>query len=193
MKVVLAGGAGSLGRLLADDFAARGADVVVLTRSPRAGLCHRQVVWDGRTDGHWVSELEGATIVNLAGALVDRRPTASNIARLTRSRVEPTRALVRASQQCHTRPRCWLQMSTLAIYGDSGQRVIEEGAPPAAEPPQMPGVARPWEDATGGARADRLVVMRTGLVLAPRSPALDRLTHLTVPDSAVALLRASSG
>ena len=92
MKVVVAGGSGALGRRLCADLAARGHDVVVLSRNPRAGAL-RQVHWDGRTVGPWAGELAGAAVVNLAGELVDRRPTAKNIELLTRSRVEPTLAL----------------------------------------------------------------------------------------------------
>ena len=179
MRVVLAGGAGGLGRRLADDFAALGDEVTVLTRAPRAGLGHRQVRWDGRTVGAWSAELEDAVLVNLAGELVDKRPTARNVDLLRRSRVEPTRALVAAAARLTTPPRLWLQMSTLAIYGDAGQGVVTEGHPVADGPPQMPGVARPWEDAVEDAAAGRLVVMRTGIVLAHDMPAFDRLVGLT--------------
>ena len=178
MKVVIAGGTGSLGRRLADDLAGRGDDVVVLTRSHRDGLAHRQVEWDGRTVGPWAAELEGAVVVNLAGALVDRRPTARNVELLRRSRVEPTRALVEAARQCDVPPTSWLQMSTLAIYGDAGQEVVDERHPPADGPPQMAGVARPWEAAVAGAPAGRLVVMRTGLVMDVGTPVFDRLARL---------------
>lgn len=179
MRVVIAGGAGSLGRRLAGDFHDHGHDVVILTRAPRSDLDHRQVKWDGRTVGSWASELEGATVVNLAGALVDRRPTPKNIELLKRSRVEPTRALVEASRELTTPPALWLQMSTLAIYGDAGQVIIDERHPPADRPPQMAGVARPWEQAAQEARADRFVVLRTGIVLDPDTPAYERLTRLT--------------
>ena len=99
-RVVLAGGSGSLGRRLADDLADRGVDVVVLSRNPSTGGRHRQVHWDGRSQGDWVGELHTGgpvSVVNLAGKLVDCRPTAANIAELTRSRVEPTAALVTAA------------------------------------------------------------------------------------------------
>jgi NAD dependent epimerase/dehydratase family enzyme len=43
----------------------------------------------------------------------------------------------------------------------------------------MAGVARPWEAAVDGAKADRLVVMRTGIVLDHGMPAFERLAHLT--------------
>ena len=179
MRVVLAGGTGALGRRLADDFSSRGDEVTILTRAPRPGLAHRQVRWDGRTVGPWSAELEDAVVVNLAGELVDKRPTASNVDLLRRSRVEPTRALVAAASRLTTPPRLWLQMSTLAIYGDAGQAMVAEGHPVADGPPQMPGVARPWEEAVECAPAGRLVVMRTGIVLAPAMPAFERLVQLT--------------
>ena len=179
MKVVIAGGTGSLGRRIADDLAGRDHEVAVLARSPRADIAHRQVAWDGRTQGPWAAELEGAALVNLAGALVDRRPTARNVELLRRSRVEPTRTLVQAAGGLTSPLPLWVQMSTLAIYGDAGQEIIEEGHPVAEGPPQMAGVARPWEEAARGARADRQVVLRTGVVLDRGTPAFERLTHLT--------------
>lgn len=90
--MILAGGSGALGRRLARRFAGRGDEVVVLTRRRHAELPYRQVIWDGTSVGDWQRELDGAVLVNLAGELVDRRPTQRNIALLTESRVRPTRA-----------------------------------------------------------------------------------------------------
>lgn len=179
MRFVIAGGTGSLGRRVADDVASRGHEVVILTRSARSEIAHRQVAWDGRTVGAWASELEGAVLINLAGELVDRRPTERNIELLRRSRVEPTTALVRAAEELEAPLSLWVQMSTLAIYGDAGQGIVEEGHAVADGPPQMAGVARPWEAAARGARTDRQVVLRTGIVLDRGAPAFERLTHLT--------------
>jgi uncharacterized protein (TIGR01777 family) len=176
---VIAGGNGSVGRRLAADFASRGDDVTILTRSPRPEIDRRQVRWDGRTAGPWAVELEAAIVVNLAGELVDRRPTAKNVELLRRSRVEPAKALVEAASKRATRPPLWLQMSTLAIYGDAGVDLVDEQHPVADGPPQMPGVARPWEQAVQGAATDRLVIMRTGIVLDHGTPAFDRLVRLT--------------
>lgn len=148
MKVVIAGGSGALGRRLADDLADRGHDVVILTRSPRPGR-HRQVGWDGRTVQAWAGELAEAAVVNLAGELVDRRPTRANIALLTSSRVEPTRALAEAAASLANPVPVWIQASTLAIHGDSGEQLLDEQSPAADGPPQMAGVARAWEEAAG--------------------------------------------
>ena len=141
VKVVVAGGSGALGRRLCADLASAGYEVVVLTRRQRHGP-HRQVEWDGRTVGPWREELEGSAVVNLAGELVDRRPTAANVSLLTTSRVDPTLALVEASRSLDVPVPVWVQASTLAIYGDAGDRVLDELAKAADGPPQMAGVAR---------------------------------------------------
>lgn len=69
-------------------------------------------------------------------------------------------------------------MSTLAIYGDAGQELVDESHPVADGPAQMAGVARPWEEAVGGAVADRLVIMRTGVVFDNDTAAHGRLSRL---------------
>lgn len=150
---------------------------MILSRRAGRGP-HRTVVWDGRAVGDWAGELVGSSVVNLAGELVDRRPTAKNIALLTCSRVEPTCALVAAMAELPVPVPTFVQASTLAIYGDAGEQELVEGSPPADGPAQMAGVARDWEQAAVGARAERTVVLRTGIVLDRDTPALDRLSGL---------------
>jgi uncharacterized protein (TIGR01777 family) len=178
VKVVLAGGSGALGRRLAADLAGSGHEVVVLTRTLRGGP-HREVVWDGQRVGPWAGELEGSAVVNLAGELVDRRPTPANIDLLTRSRVQPTAALAAAAGLLTQPVPVWLQASTLAIYGDAGEVLLTEASPMADGPPQMAGVARAWENATARVNAKRQVILRTSIVLDRNTPALDRLVRLT--------------
>jgi hypothetical protein len=176
VKVVIAGGAGGLGQRIARDLVGRGDDVVVLSRRAGGEGWGRRVHWDGRTVGSWAAELDGAALVNLCGELVDRPPTAANIALLTRSRTEPTRALAAAAAGRDV--PVWLQMSTLAIYGDAGEAVLDESAEPAEGPPQMAGVARAWEAAARDAPTGRQVVLRTGIVLDRDTAAFHRLTGL---------------
>ncbi|WP_157252987.1 epimerase [Nonomuraea typhae] len=172
MKYVLAGGTGALGRSLSADLAARGHDVVILTRRPDGGGPYRRIGWDGDL----TAELAGSVLINLAGELVDRPPTPANVGLLTRSRVEPTRALAKAAAAGP--PAVWLQLSTLAIYGEGGERVLDEDSPPADGPPQMAGVARAWEAAAEDAPCGRQVVLRTAVVFDRATPALGRLTGL---------------
>lgn len=177
-KLVLAGGSGALGRRVADDFAGRGHEVVILTRSPTPALAHRQVRWDGETVGEWARELPGAVLLNLAGAIVDRRPTRANVELLTSSRTRPTEALHRAATGLPEPPELWIQSSTAAIYGDRGEEVLTEDSPLGDGPPQMTGVAKAWEAAARHAPAGRRVILRAGVVFDSGTPALDRLVGM---------------
>lgn len=181
MKFVIAGGSGALGRAVAAHRGRLGDDVVVLTRRPSgpSGISGaREVTWDGENAGSWQEELAGAVLLNLAGEIVDQRPTRRTINRLAESRVRPTRALVEAARQAP--PARWLQMSTTAIYGDGGDTIIREGHPVEEGPPQMTGVALAWERAAHPAAAlTSLAILRTGIVLQAQTPALGRLLSMT--------------
>jgi uncharacterized protein (TIGR01777 family) len=136
-------------------------------------------MWDGKTPRAFVDDVfKGSILINLAGELVDRVPTKENIELLTSSRVEPTRVLAEFSAK-FGKPKLWLQMSTLAIYGDAGEMTLTEESPPADGPAQMAGVAKAWEAEVNPNLADRLVIMRTAVVLQPNTPALSRLATIT--------------
>lgn len=180
-KVVIAGGSGALGRRLVDELAGD-CEIVVLTRRPDSSAAVRQVFWDGETVGDWAAELAtpDTAVINLAGKLVDCRPTRSNVDELVRSRVAPTRALVRASQKLSQPLVHWVQASTTAIWSHAGETLCTESTPlPMPGLAQMTGVARPWEEAFVGANTDHGVILRTSIVLDPESPALKRLVMLT--------------
>ena len=94
-RIILAGGSGFLGTELAQYFAAREHEVVILTRSPRSDTGKvREVAWDGATLGDWARELEGArAVINLAGVSVNCRYHARNRALILNSRVNSTRVV----------------------------------------------------------------------------------------------------
>src|SRR5436190_19409421 len=117
MKVILPGGTGQVGTVLARAFHQRGDEVVVLSRRPQAAPW-RVVTWDAATTGEWTSEFEGAdAVINLAGRSVNCRYNAENRKLITESRVNSTRAVGQAIAQASRPPRVWLQMSTATIYG----------------------------------------------------------------------------
>jgi uncharacterized protein len=116
MKIVIPGGSGQVGTILARHFHAGGHDVVVLSRTPRTAPW-RFVPWDARSEGPWESELDGADVViNLTGRSVNCRYTAANRTAILNSRVESTRAVGAAIARTARPPRVWLQMSTATIY-----------------------------------------------------------------------------
>lgn len=186
MRVVIAGGTGTLGQAIARQLESAGYSVTILTRRTKPNLPYEQLIWDGKTvDESWAKHLKDSVLINLAGELVDRPKTRKNLHLLTESRVLPTLALVKASQQFGPVHR-WLQISTLAIYGDSGDAVVSDFpiAPPANVSqrnrlPQMVGVASDWEHSAAEANADSMVVLRTGVVLDSGTPALNRLVSMT--------------
>jgi hypothetical protein len=116
MKVVVPGGSGQVGSVLARAFHASGDEVVVLSRRPQRRPW-RVVAWDGRSPGDWHREIDGAdVIVNLAGRSVNCRYHAANREEILSSRVASTRAVGEAIARAARPPRVWLQASTATIY-----------------------------------------------------------------------------
>lgn len=173
MKVVLAGGSGFLGRLLADYFAGHNIEVVILTRSPSESPgAPREILWDGRTRGEWCAELDGAhVLINLAGRSVNCRYHERNRREIIESRILPTRVLGEAIARCQQPPQVWLNSSTATIYRHSLDRPMDEatgeiGATAEAKDAFSIDVARAWEAAFTEARtpATRKLALRTAMV-----------------------------
>ena len=116
LKVVIPGGSGQVGTVIARDFHRRGVDVVVLSRTP-AVQPWRVVTWDGASVGDWRQEIDGCDVViNMAGRSVNCRYSDSNRREILESRVQSTRAVGQAIAQSRTPPRLWLQASTATIH-----------------------------------------------------------------------------
>ena len=189
MKLVLAGGAGHLGTLLARAFHGRGDDVVVLSRRPSAARW-RVVSWDGATIGPWARELDAAdVVVNLAGRSVNCRYTPANRREILESRLQSTRVLGEAIGAAARPPALWLQSSTATIYehrydasNDELTGRIGGNEPGVPETWRFSiDVATSWERAWREAEtpATRKVALRTAIVMFPdRGGAFDVLLGL---------------
>lgn len=171
-RIVIAGGSGFLGRLLAAHVTAAGCEVVILTRSQTAYEGPgRPVYWDGRTVGGWAAELDGArALINLAGRSVNCRYHARNRRLMFDSRIDSTKALGEALARCPHPPRVWVNSSTATIYKHSFARAWDEageiGATPEAKDALSIEIARAWENAFNSAAASRTrkVLLRTAMV-----------------------------
>jgi len=116
MKIVIPGGSGQVGTLLARSFHGKGHEVIVLSRAPESAAW-RVRVWDRESLGDWASELEGAhVVINLAGASVNCRYTPDNRRAILASRVNSTRVLGEAIARAKDPPKVWLQAGTATIY-----------------------------------------------------------------------------
>lgn len=178
MKVVLPGGSGQVGAILTRAWAARGHEVVVLTRDPRQIPGARAVVWDGRTLGPWAAEIDGAdVVVNLAGRNVNCRYDPENRRRILESRVESTRVVGEAIEVAVRPPRVWLQASTATIYAhrhdapnDEARGILGGDEPGVPETWRFSvEVAKAWERALDAAvtRNTRKVAMRSAMTMSP--------------------------
>jgi uncharacterized protein len=173
-KIVLPGGSGFLGRILASHLERSGYEVVVLSRAPSIGKGGiREVGWDGETIGAWVNELEGAAaVINLTGRSVNCRYTTRNRRLIMDSRVNSTRLLGQAIARCMSPPGIWLNSSTATIYKHSLDRPMDEatgeiGATPEAKDSFSIEVATAWERTFNEAQVPRTrkVALRTAMVL----------------------------
>ena len=116
MKIVLPGGSGQVGTLLARAFQSDGHEVVVLSRKPYKASW-RVVFWDAETLGDWAADIDGAdAVINLAGRSVNCRYTPENRRRIKESRVFSTQAVGQAITLAKQPPCVWLQSSTATIY-----------------------------------------------------------------------------
>lgn len=123
MKVVIPGGSGQVGTILARSFHGGGHEVVVLSRRPQV-RAWRVVPWDGRSLGHWQREVDDCDVViNLAGRSVNCRYTPANREEIFQSRVLSTRVAYGNRAHCEELPRrsgeaprawFWVQVSGLA-------------------------------------------------------------------------------
>ena len=189
MRVVIPGGSGQVGTILARAFVRDGHDVVVLSRRPRD--CPWRVVgWDAKTVGEWRREIGGSDVVmNLAGRSVNCRYTTANRNEIMQSRVLSTRVVGQAIARAIRRPRVWIQSSTATIYAHRYDAPNDEhsGILGGSEP-DTPGswrfsidVARAWEDAFEAAATDgtRKVALRSAMTLSPdRGGVFDTLLGL---------------
>lgn len=188
-RIILAGGSGFLGRVLAKHLLAAGTEVVVLTRTPgQVGGSAREVAWDGRALGEWTRELAGATaVINLAGRSVNCRYHARNRRGILESRIQPTRVLGEAIARCAKPPSVWLNSSTATIYrhtfGSAWDESGEIAGTPEAKDEFSVEVACAWERVLGEAKTPqtRKVALRSAMVLANEKnsvfPVLRRLAR----------------
>ena len=180
-RVIVTGGSGLIGRPLVAELAAAGHDVVVLSRSPQRvrGLPPgaRAAGWDAETADGWGELADGAlAIVHLAGEPLAEWPwTEEKKRRILDSRVESTRAVAAAIRAAGTPPRVLLQSSGINVYGDGGDRVVDETAP--AGDGFLPEVCVRWEAASADAeeRGVRRVLLRTAVVLSAEGGALPKM------------------
>lgn len=189
MKIVIPGGTGQVGTILARAFHSEGHDVVILSRNPKSAPW-RVTAWDAQTIGDWAAELEKAdAVINLAGRSVNCRYNEENRRAIKESRVDSVRVVGEAIRRATCPPRVWLQMSTATIYAhrydapnDEASGIIGGAEPDAPDTWRFSiDVAKSWERALDEADTPhtRKVKIRAAMVMSPdKGGVFDELLRL---------------
>ena len=176
MHILLTGGTGLIGRQLCRHWLAQGHRLTVLSRHPEhvARLCGDHVLGVGS-----LQEVIGPVdaVINLAGAPIADRPwTHKRKALLWSSRISFTETLLTWLQGLEQKPAVLISGSAVGWYGDGGERELTEASGPVQDdfPSQL---CIAWEETAQRAETlgIRVVLVRTGLVLAAEGGFLSRL------------------
>jgi uncharacterized protein (TIGR01777 family) len=185
MRILIPGGSGQVGTVLARHLTAAGHEVTVLSRTPK-NTPWQTLAWDGLTEGPWAAELYRAdAVIGLSGRIVNTRYTPKHRREILDSRILPTQLLSRLIAASPKPPRVWLNASTATIYrdardhaqdeftGELGDRPNERGTHEPASLPETYSfsvdVGARWEEALFAAPLPhtRRVALRTSLVMSP--------------------------
>lgn len=176
MRVAIAGSTGLIGTALAESLTADGHTVTRLVR--REVRAEGESSWDplaGRVD---TSVIAGSdVVVNLSGASIGgKRLTASYAKTVLESRLSTTGLLARTLAEAGR--GTLIQASAGGYYGARGEEILHERSLPGTG--LLPEIVVKWEQAANPAilAGVRVVLLRTGLVLAPNGPLAERLFPL---------------
>jgi uncharacterized protein (TIGR01777 family) len=175
MKVAISGSSGLIGKTLSAKLEEGGHQVVSLVRRPPASAA--EIGWDPSKGLSEPDSAEGLdAIVHLAGANIgESRWSDSRKQLLRESRVDSTSKLMASLLKLERPPRRVLAASAIGYYGDRGDELLDErstvGTGFLAE------LTADWEEAsrTSSDFADRVYILRTGIVLSTEGGALAKM------------------
>jgi uncharacterized protein (TIGR01777 family) len=177
MRIVLPGGSGQVGQILARHFFAQGHEVTVLSRTPRPAPW-TVLPWNGRTlNTVWTEALEDAdAVIHLSGRSVNCRYTDENRKEILDSRVLSTRVLGDAIERARYPPKVWMNASTSTIYKESRKKPQDEFTGEIGGKKARGGrfnfserVGLSWEKAFAESTTPetRKITLRTSMVMSP--------------------------
>ncbi|MFB6518307.1 TIGR01777 family oxidoreductase [Streptomyces sp. NPDC056401] len=175
MRIAVTGATGLIGSALGRSLKADGHEVVRFVRREPAGPGEAR--WDparGYVDPAGLAGCEA--VVHLAGAGVgDHRWTDAYKREIRDSRVKGTAAIASAVAAMDEPPATLVCGTAIGYYGDTGDRMVDEGAP--AGEGFLSEVCIAWEAAAAPAREAgvRTVFARTGLVVSAEGGAWGKL------------------
>lgn len=189
LHIVIPGGSGQVGTMLARHLLGQGHQVTVLTRHKHTAPWE-VIVWNGTSIGDWVGTLDGADVlINLSGRSVNCRYTQKNRAEIKESRTSTTRLLGCALGQLAHPPRLWMNASTATIYRHALDHPMDEATGEIGGQERdissawrfSIDVATTWEQSFFDANTPntRKVALRSAMIMSPdRGGVFDQLLRL---------------
>ncbi len=179
MKVLIAGGSGLIGSELSKLLVQKGDDVRILTRNVNNKSIDRNdkiqfIEWDAVSVDPLIPYLQDVdAVINLVGENMGTGYwTKNKKQRIIKSRVNAGNALTSAITQSEKKPQVFIQASAIGIYGNSENIKFDEDSQVGKD--FLSNVAIHWENSSMELDKSivRRVIIRTGVVLHPRSGAL---------------------
>ena len=178
VRIAVTGSSGLIGSALLEHLRADGHDVLRVVRRAPSGP--GEVRWDpaaGTIDRARLVGIDG--VVHLAGeGIGEKRWTATQKRRLLDSRVQGTRLLATTLAALDPKPAVLVSASAVGYYGLRGDEVLTEAS--SAGRGFLADLVQQWEAGTAPASAAgiRTVLLRSGIVLAPKGGAFGRIKPL---------------
>lgn len=180
-KIILAGGNGYLGGVLANYYKELAEEVIILSRTAAAADRNiKTLVWDGVLEGEWLTHLEGADLlVNLCGKNVNCRYTKKNQEEIISSRINPTKLLGRVIEKLAQPPKLWITITSATIYRHSEDRPQDEETGEIGYGFSID-VCKRWEQEFFNTETShtRKIALRMGIVFGHADGAFPRLLNL---------------
>lgn len=174
-KILITGGSGLVGKRLSSLLAARGDQVIHLSRKADPTAEFPTFTWDIKQQQLDTSAFDGVDhIIHLAGAgIADERWSAARKKEILASRVQGTRLLVDALEWLPKKPKTFIAASAVGFYGDSDNLCTEDSV---AGSDFLADTCVAWEKESSRAQTlTRTCIMRIGIVLSTEGGALPKL------------------
>lgn len=180
-KIVLAGGNGYLGTVLANYYKDKAKEVIILSRKEKETQQNiRTVVWDGKSPGKWTAALVNADIlINLCGKNVNCRYNEKNKAEIIASRVLPTELLGSVIHDLYEPPKLWINITSATIYRHAEDHPQDEQSGETGSGFSVD-VCKAWEAAFYKYKTPHThkIALRMGIVLGRADGVFPRLVNL---------------
>lgn len=176
MKILISGASGLIGSHLIPSLEAKGHEIFKLVRKPPGS--EDEIQWDsqkGFSDTEKTKLENFDAVIHLAGDNVaSENWSDAKKKKIRESRVVGTRVLVDALKDLKNPPKTFISASATGFYGDGEDKILTEDG--AKGEGFLPDVCAEWEaESRKAENFARVVLMRTGIVLAKEGGALEKM------------------